>query len=334
MNGGPTICSSGCWRWYEFLSLHSFEIWTRTFRNTRQFVNAYHSVKGIFEIRAAFSNRTASSSGHRVPLNAHGQAYEKHVGCPNSVVFGRIPVEFVYSLCPFLYSLSDSTGFRIQSLTITSLLQPVAIKERSKTMSKSRNEKKFRSRNCWTSDGIMSPWLPNQIMVETERNDELCWRIRTPLYPVWKIEREPVLGCQRIRDLVCATQRPFFFFRETTSESAIYNSDGSQIRKFQKRFEFHPLFHSLTMTSTLAAEPTDELFLKHHDFQNMPSLHGSVHPVFLEDGIHYQVKGELVKKLPGRTEKNVKARVQWFGVLCLAGVGMFIEAYSKCTSNL
>ena len=85
------------------------------------------------------------------------------------------------------------------------------------------------------------------------------------------------------------------------------------------------------MTSTFAAEPADELFLKHHDFLSMHgSLHGSVHPVFLEDGIHYQVKGELIKKLPRRTEQSVKARVQWFGVLCLAGIGMFIEAYSKC----
>ena len=88
------------------------------------------------------------------------------------------------------------------------------------------------------------------------------------------------------------------------------------------------------MTSTLATEPTDELFLKHHDFKNMPSLHGSVHPVFLEDGIHYQVKGELVKKLPDRTERNIKAKVQWFGVLCLAGVGMFIEAYSTYSRRL
>jgi len=76
-------------------------------------------------------------------------------------------------------------------------------------------------------------------------------------------------------------------------------------------------------------EPTDEDFIKHHDFQNAESLGGSVHPVFLADGIHYQVNGAIVKELPRLTERSLKAKGQWFGLLCLAGIGMFLEGYSK-----
>jgi hypothetical protein len=77
------------------------------------------------------------------------------------------------------------------------------------------------------------------------------------------------------------------------------------------------------------AEPTDEDFIKHHDFENMDSLSGSIIPLLLADGIHYQVNGQTIKQLPRRTERSLKARVQWFGVLCLAGIGLFLEAYSK-----
>ena len=80
-------------------------------------------------------------------------------------------------------------------------------------------------------------------------------------------------------------------------------------------------------------EPGDEDFIKNHDFQHMESLGGSVHPVLLADGIHYQVHGEIVKQLPRRTERSLKARAQWFGVLCLAGIGLFIEAYSKYNTH-
>jgi hypothetical protein len=43
---------------------------------------------------------------------------------------------------------------------------------------------------------------------------------------------------------------------------------------------------------------------------------------------------ELLREIPSRYKKgSVKSKITWFGVLCLAGVGMFVEAYVIITTG-
>ena len=57
--------------------------------------------------------------------------------------------------------------------------------------------------------------------------------------------------------------------------------------------------------------------------------------VLLADGVVNQIDDDLwLKEIPDRFEKgSVKAKVTWFGSLCLAGVGMFVEAFVIITTG-
>jgi Sugar (and other) transporter len=59
-----------------------------------------------------------------------------------------------------------------------------------------------------------------------------------------------------------------------------------------------------------------------------------LHSVYMAAGIHFHITEEDLKDLPRRFETgNVKARFNWFGALCLAGIGMFVEAYVIITTG-
>jgi hypothetical protein len=61
---------------------------------------------------------------------------------------------------------------------------------------------------------------------------------------------------------------------------------------------------------------------------------GAIHSVYLATGIHHQVTEDVLEDLPDRFDKSsVKARLNWFGALCMAGIGMFVEAYIIITTG-
>jgi hypothetical protein len=54
----------------------------------------------------------------------------------------------------------------------------------------------------------------------------------------------------------------------------------------------------------------------------------------LATGLHHPITEESLEDLPRRFEAgNVKARFTWFGSLCVAGIGMFVEAYMIITTG-
>ena len=56
--------------------------------------------------------------------------------------------------------------------------------------------------------------------------------------------------------------------------------------------------------------------------------------VYMAAGIHHDIDENVLEDLPRRFEAgNVKARYKWFGALCLAGIGMFVEAYIIITTG-
>jgi MFS family permease len=58
-----------------------------------------------------------------------------------------------------------------------------------------------------------------------------------------------------------------------------------------------------------------------------------VHSVFLAEGLHLSMNS-ATSDLPNRfVAGSTKARLTWFGALCLAGVGMFVEAYIIITTG-
>ena len=58
-----------------------------------------------------------------------------------------------------------------------------------------------------------------------------------------------------------------------------------------------------------------------------------VHSVFLAEGLHLSMNS-ATSDLPNRFEAgSTKARLTWFGALCLAGIGMFVEAYIIITTG-
>jgi len=63
-----------------------------------------------------------------------------------------------------------------------------------------------------------------------------------------------------------------------------------------------------------------------------------VHSVLLHEGVNYHIDNDdedLFDMLPRRFEPgSSKARMTWFGALCLAGMGMFVEAYIIITVRL
>jgi hypothetical protein len=56
--------------------------------------------------------------------------------------------------------------------------------------------------------------------------------------------------------------------------------------------------------------------------------------VYLANGIHHHVTLDDLEDLPDRfPSSNTKARITWFCALCMAGIGMFIEAYIIITTG-
>ena len=59
-----------------------------------------------------------------------------------------------------------------------------------------------------------------------------------------------------------------------------------------------------------------------------------VRSVYLAEGIHLSIDSEELGELPRRFEAgSSKAKLTWFGALCLAGIGMFVEAYIIITTG-
>jgi len=96
-------------------------------------------------------------------------------------------------------------------------------------------------------------------------------------------------------------------------------------------------------------EQTDDLMGGESSFSNLgpystkPSDHGNLssmhsvytqYSVFMADGVMNQIDDDLLEALPGRYQQgSVKAKITWFGALCLAGVGMFTEAFVIITTG-
>ena len=116
--------------------------------------------------------------------------------------------------------------------------------------------------------------------------------------------------------------------------------------------------------SSFSNDIPDEVFDKNHNFfdtggnrveiplatfrkQNPPTNHGGsvtehesedyrdpLQSVYMAAGIHYEITEDVLEDLPRRFDSgSVKARFTWFGALCLAGIGMFVEAYIIITTG-
>lgn len=75
---------------------------------------------------------------------------------------------------------------------------------------------------------------------------------------------------------------------------------------------------------------------KPSDHGNLSSIHSvyTRYSVLMADGVMNQIDDDLLEALPGRYQQgSVKAKVTWFGTLCLAGVGMFTEAFVIITTG-
>ena len=98
-------------------------------------------------------------------------------------------------------------------------------------------------------------------------------------------------------------------------------------------------------------EPSAVSFSTHHtyhgrDYDDYPSWVGTsarsltgyrdqtdtLHSVMLASGLYVDAEDRL-SEIPGRHDANFKATLAWFVTLCLAGVGMFIEAYVIITTG-
>lgn len=59
-----------------------------------------------------------------------------------------------------------------------------------------------------------------------------------------------------------------------------------------------------------------------------------LHSVYLAEGIHHHITEDILEELPDRVQGgSIKAHLSWFGALCLAGIGMFVEAYLIITTG-
>ena len=71
----------------------------------------------------------------------------------------------------------------------------------------------------------------------------------------------------------------------------------------------------------------------HHENENMRKS-DLVHSVLLARGIHHRIDDETLACIPTRYEKgSTKAKLTWFGALCMSGLGMFVEAYVIVTTG-
>ena len=98
----------------------------------------------------------------------------------------------------------------------------------------------------------------------------------------------------------------------------------------------------------------DEVFDKAHSFYDdkgskvsslrkssvVPNSNGAdaddtlLQSVYLAEGIHHHITEDALEDLPDRVQGgSVKAHLSWFGALCLAGIGMFVEAYLIITTG-
>ena len=98
----------------------------------------------------------------------------------------------------------------------------------------------------------------------------------------------------------------------------------------------------------------DEVFDRTHDFYDakggkvsslrkssvVPNSNGAdaddtlLQSVYLAEGIHHHITEDALEDLPDRVQGgSVKAHLSWFGALCLAGIGMFVEAYLIITTG-
>jgi hypothetical protein len=104
-------------------------------------------------------------------------------------------------------------------------------------------------------------------------------------------------------------------------------------------------------------EPNDETFDQHHTYNDenkkvLPSLVNRIveesstpeghrrdidkmQTVFLSEDLLHPLSNDHVDKdaMPKRFDSRIKARFTWFGALCLAGVGMFVEAFVIITTG-
>jgi hypothetical protein len=73
-----------------------------------------------------------------------------------------------------------------------------------------------------------------------------------------------------------------------------------------------------------------------HDESMMASTHSiyTMHSVFKVDGVSNKIDQHLLEDIPDQHKQgSVKAKVTWFGALCLAGISMFVEAFIIITSQ-
>jgi MFS family permease len=77
----------------------------------------------------------------------------------------------------------------------------------------------------------------------------------------------------------------------------------------------------------ISSTPSDAFYHPHHSIYTM-------HSVLMADGILNQVDPTDFEDMPARYDKSsVKAKITWFGELCLAGIGMFVEALVIITTG-
>jgi len=78
-----------------------------------------------------------------------------------------------------------------------------------------------------------------------------------------------------------------------------------------------------------------ETIRRHRSRLKSLKSHGSksLKSIYLAEGIHHQIELDDLEVLPDRFQSgNTKARITWFGALCMAGIGMFVEAYIIITT--
>jgi hypothetical protein len=103
-----------------------------------------------------------------------------------------------------------------------------------------------------------------------------------------------------------------------------FSSDGVQLL---------PPISSSRMSASVVANG-DERTEHEPTVGSDPPKSNLMHSVYLAAGIHHHITEEDLDLLPRRFEAgSAKARITWFGTLCLAGIGMFVEAYVIITTG-
>ena len=67
--------------------------------------------------------------------------------------------------------------------------------------------------------------------------------------------------------------------------------------------------------------------------RRLPKMDTGLKSIYLANGLHHQLTEDDFQVLPERFQSgSTKARITWFGALCMAGIGMFVEAYIIITT--